>query len=83
MRRLSVCAVVVVCASQSVSADVRADQRVKFQLAGALGKIVNFFGGKGAREGITTGISAAGSWPRRSQVGASGSAASEALTSRS
>ena len=54
MRRLFVCLLVVFFASQVVRADVRTDQRVKFQLGGALGKLVNFFGGKGAREGVTT-----------------------------
>src|SRR5436305_13921754 len=38
----------------SLRADVRTDERTKFQLAGALGKIVNIFGGKGAREGVTS-----------------------------
>ena len=60
MRRLVFCFLVVLCASQTLSADVRTDQRVKFQLAGALGKIVNFFGGKGAREGITTVVAVKG-----------------------
>jgi hypothetical protein len=40
--------------AQMVSADVRTDQRVKFQLGGAIGKLVNIFGGKGAREGVTS-----------------------------
>ena len=60
MRRLVFCFLVVFCASQTLSADVRTDQRVKFQFAGALGKIVNFFGGKGAREGITTVVAVKG-----------------------
>ena len=38
----------------SIRADVRADEKTKFQLAGALGKIVNLFGGKGARDGVTS-----------------------------
>lgn len=40
--------------AQMVSADVRTDQRVRFQLGGAIGKLVNIFGGKGAREGVTS-----------------------------
>lgn len=47
-------------ASSSLLADVRSDQRVKFQLGGALGKIVNVFGGKGAREGVTTMVAVKG-----------------------
>ena len=43
-----------------VSADVRSDQRVKFQLGGAIGKLVNMFGGKGAREGVTTIVAVKG-----------------------
>jgi hypothetical protein len=41
-------------------ADVRSDQKVKFQLAGALGKVVNFFGGKAARDGVTTTVAVKG-----------------------
>ena len=44
----------------ALSADVRTDQRVKFQLGGALGKMVNMFGGKGAREGVTTIVAVKG-----------------------
>src|SRR3954471_9504392 len=62
MRRVSLGLAVAVCvlASSNLSADVRADQRVKFQLAGALGKIVNMFGGKGAREGVTSMVAVRG-----------------------
>jgi len=38
---------------------VRSDQRVKFQLGGALGKMVNMFS-KGAREGVTTMVAVKG-----------------------
>ena len=61
MRRLVVCSfAVVVFASAAVSADVRSDQRVKFQLGGMVGKLVNMFGGKGAREGVTTTVAVKG-----------------------
>lgn len=43
-----------------VSADVRSDQRVRFQLGGAIGKLVNMFGGKGAREGVTSTVAVKG-----------------------
>ena len=64
MHRLSAVLAVVVCAvtvgSSTLTADVRADQRVKFQLGGTLGKIVNMFGGKGAREGVTSMVAVKG-----------------------
>ncbi len=47
-------------ASSTLSADVRTDQRVRFQLGGALGKLVNMFGGKGAREGVTSMVAVRG-----------------------
>ncbi len=47
-------------ASSTLSADVRTDQRVRFQLGGAVGKIVNIFGGKGAREGTTSMVAVKG-----------------------
>ena len=46
--------------SAGLSADVRSDQRVKFQLGGAMGKLVNMFGGKGAREGVTSMVAVKG-----------------------
>ena len=62
MRRVSLVAVVlcVVGSRTSLTADVRTDQRVRFQLGGALGKMVNMFGGKGAREGVTTMVAVKG-----------------------
>lgn len=51
---------VVAAATASVSADVRSDQRVKFQLGGAIGKLVNMFGGKGARDGVTSSVAVKG-----------------------
>ena len=54
---------VVVCVlalTPALSADVRTDQRVRFQLGGALGKMVNLFS-KGAREGVTTMVAVKGS----------------------
>lgn len=43
-----------------VSADVRTDQRTRFQLGGAIGKLVNMFGGKGARDGVTSIVAVKG-----------------------
>lgn len=64
MRRVSLsvaCLVAVLTlTSSTLSADVRSDQRVKFQLGGAIGKLVNIFGGKGAREGTTSMVAVKG-----------------------
>jgi hypothetical protein len=61
MRRLSLTFMVVcvLALTSSLSADVRSDQRVKFQLGGALGKMINMFS-KGAREGVTTMVAVKG-----------------------
>ena len=63
MRRLVVSSVIVCCmffGSAVVSADIRSDQRVKFQLGGMVGKLVNLFGGKGAREGVVSSVAVKG-----------------------
>ena len=63
MRRVVSCSVFVCFIALStsiVSADVRTDQRVRFQLGGAIGKLVNMFGGKGAREGVTSIVAVKG-----------------------
>jgi hypothetical protein len=59
MRRLSLVATLIVILSSSLAADLRSDQRVKFQLGGAMGKLVNMFS-KGAREGVTTMVAVKG-----------------------
>lgn len=46
-------------ASTQLSADIRTDQRVKFQLGGAIGRLVNMFS-KGAREGSTSVVAVKG-----------------------
>ena len=48
-----------VAASSPLSADIRTDQKVKFQLGGAIGKLVNMFS-KGAREGSTSIVAVKG-----------------------
>jgi hypothetical protein len=63
MRRLVVSSFVVCCliaSSAVVSADIRSDQRVKFQLGGMVGKLVNLFGGKGARDGVVSTVAVKG-----------------------
>jgi len=47
----------------SLHADVRTDQRTKVQLAGALGKVMNMFGGKAARDGVVSTVAVKG--PRK------------------
>jgi hypothetical protein len=61
MRRVSIVAVVLCIAglSTSLTADLRSDQRIRFQLGGALGNMVNMFS-KGAREGVTTMVAVKG-----------------------
>lgn len=59
-RIVAVLLLVGIAATASVSADVRTDQRVKFQLGGAIGKLVNMFGGKGARDGVTSMVAVKG-----------------------
>jgi hypothetical protein len=59
-RSLAAVGFCVLALTSSLSADIRSDQRVKFQLGGALGKLVNMFGGKGAREGVTSMVAVKG-----------------------
>jgi hypothetical protein len=47
-------------AVDSLQADVRTDQKTRFQFAGALGKVVNIFGGRTAREGVTSMVAVKG-----------------------
>jgi hypothetical protein len=44
----------------SLAADVRSEQKTHVELGGALGKIVNIFGGKTAREGATSTVALKG-----------------------
>ncbi len=63
MRRLVVSSIVLCFLAVSpavLSADIRSDQRVKFQLGGMVGKLVNMFGGKGAREGVVSSVAVKG-----------------------
>lgn len=62
MRRFLLVLIVAVLATAVIPlhADVRTDQRTKFQLAGALGKVVGMFGGKAAKEGAVSSIALKG-----------------------
>jgi len=44
----------------ALKADVKEDQKSHVQFAGALGKVVNFFGGKKAREGVISTVAVKG-----------------------
>ena len=57
---LALAACLAVASTQALRADVRSDQKTKFQLAGPLGKVVNFFGGKAARDGVTSTVALKG-----------------------
>ena len=56
MRVAALVAVGVLSLSAAVRADVRADEKSHVEFAGMLGRMVNMFGGKAAREGITSTV---------------------------
>ena len=43
-----------------IRADVRSDQKGKVEFAGMLGRMLNMFGGKAARDGVTTSVAVKG-----------------------
>jgi len=47
-------------AAYSARADVRADEKAKVEFAGMLGRMFTLFGGKGAREGVTSIVAVKG-----------------------
>ena len=49
-----------VLAPSAARADVKSDQKTKVEFAGMLGRMFNMFGGKGAREGLTTSVAVKG-----------------------
>ena len=49
-----------VLSSYSIRADVRADEKTRVELAGMLGRMMNLFGGKAAREGVTSSVAVKG-----------------------
>ena len=57
---LAFVAVLALASTQALRADVRSEEKTKFQLAGALGRVVNMFGGKAARDGVTTSTAVKG-----------------------
>lgn len=57
---LALAATLALVSTQALRADVRSDERTKVQLGGALGKMMNFFGGRSAREGVTQTVALKG-----------------------
>jgi hypothetical protein len=49
-----------VVAPLSLRADVRADQKTRVEFAGMLGRMMNLFGGKAAKDGITSSVAVKG-----------------------
>jgi hypothetical protein len=47
-------------ATRSLVADVRADEKTHVEFAGMMGRMVNMFGGKTAREGLTSSVAVKG-----------------------
>ncbi|HEX6640654.1 MAG TPA: hypothetical protein VF215_06050 [Thermoanaerobaculia bacterium] len=62
-RQLSIPALVLtvaLAAAAPAQAEVKKEERNRVSFAGALGKVVNFFGGKSAREGVVSTVAVAG-----------------------
>jgi hypothetical protein len=49
-----------VLSSSAIRADVRADEKSRVEFAGMLGRMVNIFGGRAAREGVTSTVAVKG-----------------------
>jgi hypothetical protein len=58
--RLAVILCVLAGSAQGLLADVRADEKTRIEFAGALGRMVNLFGGKSARDGVTSTVAVKG-----------------------
>jgi hypothetical protein len=56
----AVAAALVALSLQSLSADVRADQKTRIEFGGMLGRMVNLFGGRAAREGVVSTVAVKG-----------------------
>src|SRR5262245_18323866 len=63
-RKTAVCSVlvaaIVAVSSSALRADVRTDEKTHVEFAGMLGRMVNMFGGKAAREGTTSTVAVKG-----------------------
>jgi hypothetical protein len=58
--RIVITAAVILLSSYGAAADVRTEQKSQVQFAGMLGRVFNLFGGKAAREGITSTVAVKG-----------------------
>jgi hypothetical protein len=59
-RFASALAILAVTLSPSLNADVRTDEKTRVEFAGPLGRVVSIFGGKAAREGVTSTVAVKG-----------------------
>jgi hypothetical protein len=50
----------VLAGSPAIRADVRSEEKTRFEFTGMLGRMVNLFGGKGAKEGIVSSVAVKG-----------------------
>jgi hypothetical protein len=57
---IALSAALLILSSYSLRADVREEQKAQVQFAGMLGRMFNMFGGKSAREGVTSTIAVKG-----------------------
>jgi hypothetical protein len=53
-------AALLVLSTQSLGADVRADQKTRIEFGGTLGRMMNLFGGKAARDGVVSTVAVKG-----------------------
>jgi hypothetical protein len=51
---------IVIAGSAPLGADVRTDERTRVELGGMLGRMANVFGGRAAREGVTSTVAVKG-----------------------
>ena len=60
MRRIPAVFVIAMCVASLASADVRTEEKTQVKFEGALGRMMNLFGGKGTREGIVSSVAIKG-----------------------
>jgi hypothetical protein len=58
--RIAVLLAALLCSTHAIRADVRSDQKTHVEFGGLMGRMVNMFGGKGAREGVTSSVAVKG-----------------------
>src|SRR5450631_1335219 len=58
--RIAVVLAALLCSTHALRADVRADQKTHVEFGGMLGRMANMFGGKAAREGVTSSVAVKG-----------------------